>query len=752
MTWYLLRGAEQHGPYDHQTMQNMISQGTVVPADLVWAEGSPGWIPAAQAGFSWPPQQQPPAAPAQPPPGRKKGAGCFGCLGILIGIPAVLILSLVLWVKFKDSGNMSFGSSTVLASETVPQSGGSITVAKADSPLNGMTVNVSAEAYGKAIPFKIKTTEITGHKLGQLFHPVTPLITIDNGHAYSNDPMVVKIPLNLAQDEFALGFFYNRKTGKLEGLPLVGEDARSITVLTRHFSDIVISKAKKEEVVKAFPVDSGFRPGVDDWQFTNYGSWLAPAGHCAGQSITSMWYYIEKRKAASERVLYGRYDNNDYGMGTIDFQNDDSWGYRYASVVQDELDWTSISRQIVRKFNGFNTGLTWLAFAYSIQLTGEPQFIEIWGQTTDKNGKPVEAGHAMVVYKVDATGLYIADPNYPGDEHRKIALSNGELKPYNSGLNKAEIDKGNGISFPILLYIAKTAVADWGKVGARYAEIATETIGNDKFPKWKVMYLIQKGADKKWPVVPKVIKTDEPTTMLPGAVYKGKLRFDAKFPYSSGSAPYRVTVYKDTTAIASGTFDARGDYYYNLDLDKGVNNLGFYYFMLDADGVEQYIDFKRVKVIYGEDDLSGTWNGQMTVRGTEVFRKYIEDSIVIVLKAFLPNRDEADLRRAAASSITMNVETLPFVLTLTKRGNEEGKYDFVMEYRDKEGVSYSSTGIATEKDGVLTWRAKSADMSVADYQGNLIGKDALKGSININAWGIIPSAATSEWHAARIKP
>jgi hypothetical protein len=687
-----------------------------------------------------------------PPPGRKKRRfGCLGCLGTLILIPVVLILCLVLWLKFRDSGNMGLGSATTLASETVPQTGGSITVAKADSPLNGLTVSVSAEAYGKAIPFVIKATEITGHKLGPLFHPATPLITIDNGHAYSNDPMVVKIPVSIARDEFALGFYYDRKTGKLEGIPLVGEDAQSITILTRHFSDIVISKAKKAEIVQALPVASGYLPGVDDWQFTNRGSWLEPGGHCAGQSITSMWYYLEKKKAAGERALYGRYDNNDYGMGTIDFQEDDSWGYRFASVVQSELDWDGISRRIVRKFNGFNSGLTWLAFAYSIHLTGEPQYIEIWGQTTDPNGKAVDAGHAMVVYKVDAAGLYIADPNYHGNENRRIALSNGELMPYNSGKNRVEIDKGNGISFPILLYIGKTAVADWGKIGARYAEIATGTIGNDKFPRWMVKYLIQEGALKKWPDVPKVIKTDEPTTMLPGAGLKGLLRFEVKFPYSN-PADYRVSLFKDTALLATGSFDAQGDYYYNYNLDKGVNNLGFYYHKIDADGNVQYIDFKRVRILYGDDDLSGTWNGEMTVRGTEAFRKHIEDLIVIVLRAFLPDRSEADLRGAAAASITMNVETLPFAFALTKRAPDEGKYDFSMEYRDKEGRRYSSTGIAAYKDGVLTWRAKAADNSVADYQGNLMGNDALKGSIDINAWGVIPNAATSEWHAQRAKP
>jgi hypothetical protein len=756
MNWYLIRDEQQYGPFDRQAMQDMIAQGRLAPADMVWLEGSPNWIPAEQAGFNWPSHFQPPASPLQPspipPPGGKKGwLGCLGCVGLLLLIPAVLILCLVLWLKFRDSGNMSFGSAATLASETVAQTGGSITVAKAGSPLNGMTVSVSADAYGKAMPFQIKATEITGHKLGPLFHPATPLITIDNGHAYSNDPMVVRIPVNIARDEFALGFFYNRKTGKLEGLPLVGEDARSITVLTRHFSDLVISKAKKAEIIKALPADSGYLPGVDDWQFTNFGSWLEPGGHCAGQSMTSMWYYVEKKKGAGERALYGRYDNNDYGMGTIDLQQDDSWGYRFASVVQRELDWNSISRRIVKKFNGFNSGLTWLSFAYSILLTGEPQYIESWGQTTDKNGKTEEAGHAMVVYKVDSSGLYIADPNYHGNENRRIVFSEGELRPYNSGKNKAEIDKGNGISFPILLYIGKTGVADWDKIGARYTDLAAGKIGNETFPKWMVKYLIQEGTVKKWPDVPKVIETDEPTTMKPGAGYKGLLRFEVKFPYSDPQQ-YRVALYQDTRRLIEGSFDAQGEYYYNYTLDKGVNNLGFYYYKLGDDGDAQYIDFRRVKILYGEDDLTGTWNGEMTVKGTEGFRKHIEDLLVIILKAFLPDRNEAELRSAAASSIKVNVETTPFAFTLTKRGQEQGKYDFRLEYRDKEGRRYSSTGIANYKDGVLTWRAKAADKSVADYQGNLMGKATLKGTININAWGVIPNAATSDWQAQKATP
>ena len=713
MNWHLVRDGKHYGPFDQQALQNLIAQGQIQPGDMVRPDNSPNWIPASQALRVTP-----------PPPAKKRG--CLGCLTLLIGIPALLLLTLFLWLKYKDSSNITLGPATPLTTQTIPPSGGVIAIP------NGPILTVSSDAYTQPTTFNITSTAITAHNLGPLFHPASPLISIDNGHGYANDPIILKIPITLAKDEFALGFFYDRKTGRLEGLPLVAEDARSITILTRHFSDIVISKAKKAEVINALPVDSGYLPGADDWQFTNFGSWLAPAGHCAGQSITSLWYFLEKKKAAGERALYGRYDNNDYGMGTIDLQHDDSWGYRFASVVQSELDWNSLSRRIVRKFNGFNSGLTWLAFAYAIHLTGEPQYIEIWGQSTDKAGKTTEAGHAMVVYKADATGLYIADPNYHGNGNRKITLAAGQLQPYNSGLNKAEIDKGNGMSFPVLLYIGKTAIADWPNVATRYAEIATAKIGNDKFPKWKVSYLVKDGPNPKWLELPKVIKMAEPN-----------IRLHIKFPYGSGAAPYRVTVYKGTAPQNTGSFDANGDAYYTASLEKGVNNLGFYYFQLDANGDEQYIDFKRVRILSGDEDLTGTWKGEMTVRGTEVFRKYIETGIVAVLRAFLPDRSESDLRAAAAASITMNVETHPFTLQLAKRPNDEAKYDFTMTGPE------TVTGVADYKDGELSWRARAADRSTADYRGTLAAKGTLNGTINISAWGLIPNAATSTFHAKK---
>ena len=740
MNWYLLRNGQQYGPYDPQALQAMIAEGRLTPQDTIWHEGLPGWIQAGQAGFTWPG-----TAPAKRPRKKRGCFGCLGCLGTAVLLPVLLVGGFLLWMALKDSGNMTLGSTVKVASQTIPPEGGTLSLGT--SGVSGMTVDVAGGSYKEAKPFTVKTTEIQDHKLGPLFHPVTPLITIDNGHAFAEHPMTVKIPVEIAEDEFALGFYYNRKSGKLEGIPLVAEDAGSITLMTRHFSDLVVSKARKEDIAKGLPADTGFRPGVDDWQFVNRGSWLAPGGHCAGQSMSAMWYYLERKKGANERALYGRYDNNDYGMGTIDLDQDDSWGYRFASMVQDELDWDSRMRWIMMTFKGFDTRLTWLAFAYAIQLTGEPQYIGIRGSLTTADGKTAEVGHAMVVYKVDEKGLHIADPNYPGREDRRILFGQLGLDPYESGTNKEEIEKGNSVTFPTLLYIGKTALADWGKIGARYAQVLDGTIGNETFPKWEIRYLTKVGEEKKWPDAPKVLETDEPTTMKPDPAYKGIVRFCARFPYSDRQ-DYRVDIYNDTAVVSTQPFDAQGNAYYNVSLVPGVNHVGFYYYKLIG-GRKKFIDFRRVKVIYGEDDLTGTWNGQMVARPTGALRSYIEDGLVFVLKRFLPERSESDLRAAAASSITEHVAELPFTLTLTRRGKDKKTYDFVMEHLGEDGRPWRTDGEADYEAGTLTFRGRAADGSVADYTGSLSGKGALNGSLNVKAWGIVENAVTGEWKAAR---
>jgi len=65
--------------------------------------------------------------------------------------------------------------------------------------------------------------------------------------------------------KFAMGFFYDADIKKLSGMNIISSDASSITLGTRHFSDFVISMIPKARLKS--DIDSGFRPGIDDWQF-----------------------------------------------------------------------------------------------------------------------------------------------------------------------------------------------------------------------------------------------------------------------------------------------------------------------------------------------------------------------------------------------------------------------------------------------------------------------------------------------------
>lgn len=47
--WFYGRGGQQNGPVTAAQMKNLITRGQIAPADMVWREGMPNWIPARDA-------------------------------------------------------------------------------------------------------------------------------------------------------------------------------------------------------------------------------------------------------------------------------------------------------------------------------------------------------------------------------------------------------------------------------------------------------------------------------------------------------------------------------------------------------------------------------------------------------------------------------------------------------------------------------------------------------------------------------
>ena len=486
-----------------------------------------------------------------------------GCITVLSPVPGTTGTA---------SGTLSVGDAVAVAAATIGDSGGTITVGDAGGPLAGLDLQVPSGAYGTPRDFVVSYRPITGHSYDERIKPISPLISIENGGEYADQVMSLKVPVDVPEGQFAMGFFYDEDTGVLEGMPLLAEDDVSVTIGTRHFSEFFISSIL-QSVLLNITVDSGFRPGVDDWQFTNYGSYIA-RGHCAGQSISAIWYYYE-RKLRGEADLYGRYDNylSDEEK-TPDLWKDDNLAYRLASTVQKDIDFYTLSAELSYSVVGIADTLQLLSFAYAFHVTHNPQLVGLVDSVQD-------IGHAIVAYKIDRGTIWIADPNFPGEKSAdgKIEFVNGAFKPYRSALS-ADSDPTN---FDKIGYLAVTAFVDWEAVGARFAQMENGAVGNEYFPAYDFS-----GRSDAAP---------DPLPLVDGVSFP-----DDKFALDWASTfDLRGVVYREGQLLPlSGLV---------VPLQPGENKLGIAISGLtgtDAKGndIYKYIDFYRVTVIYNKVTIS----------------------------------------------------------------------------------------------------------------------------------------------------
>ncbi len=374
-------------------------------------------------------------------------------------------------VEFNSFDRFITGPAVPVMTNSVGPGGATLTVPATGSPLDGLVLQVPAGAYTNQQTVAISYAPIAAHNFPASLNPVTPLIHIDNGGALASQPMTVTVPVSLATNEFAMGFSYHPDTGELEGMPLLALSTNSITVATRHFSDFFISKIPFSLLPNS--VDSGFRPGVDDWEFENDGTFLTPDGQCSGQSQSAMWYYCEQTRNGAPH-LYNLYDNSLYSFLTPDFGDDNVVGLKLAARVEADTDWDSLANWFWDN-SGVSDWLTLEAFTYSIWVTGEPQGVGLYAPGS---------GHAVVAYRVWNGFIFVADPNYPGVTSRVIDYdaASGSFLPYLSGATAAD----SGTAYTNIIYAAKSSVNNWDQIGLEWLELFAGTIGAADFPVFQI--------------------------------------------------------------------------------------------------------------------------------------------------------------------------------------------------------------------------------------------------------------------------
>lgn len=384
----------------------------------------------------------------------------------------------------------------LISAASIGAGGGTLRYTKAGDPLDGLTVTVPAGAFTAAQSWTITADSSIVVPLPVDVIQVGPALLISNGTGYAEVPVTLTMPMAIGPDTSVAPFYFDQVSKKLEGIPMVDFTASYATLVAEHFSteltalggptqtalrsensfgSVVVVWVKTANSKLQGTYSSSFAPGTNDWEFTNYGDYVAPEGDCEGMSISALYY---KYFVTGGAGLYHKYD-----LSVIN-QWDNVQGIRFAGSVQGDLA-ARVKAGLDQIFDlntiAINKGATvtdriksltanWLMLTF--KTTREPVLVAFWGTA---------GGHAVVAYSGTMSGsqttISFADPNYPGTA-RSMTYQNGTLDPVSLQLNASD----PATDFTRSYALGVTADVPLRSLDNRYAEFKLGTAGRDRYP------------------------------------------------------------------------------------------------------------------------------------------------------------------------------------------------------------------------------------------------------------------------------
>lgn len=501
---------------------------------------------------------------------------------------------------------------TLIDTQTVAASGGVLRYTKTGDPLDGLTVTIRTRSFANATRWTIRADSSIVVPLPADFVQVGPVLVITNGEGYADSTMTLTTPMRIAASDAVAPFYFDSATRSLEAISLVERTDSSATLATRHFSgdmlalprnaatgalrasrgagfgtvNIVWVRTPKAKLVGTFL--STFQPGVDDWEFTNYGDYITPSGICEGMSITAMYYHYFMR-AAGQPPLYHRYDKSIPNLW------DNVQGIRFAGSVQrDYLDrfdsginqFAALANQgIARGTKTEDLTSAWILL--TLKLTQNPVLLAL----RLNNG-----GHTVVAFGASSTGtqstVLFSDPNFPGTI-RSALFTSGVLTPVSMQINASQ---------PGSLYNKAYALGVSGEIPItqitqRWREFTQQKAGTDRYPASYSFerYNLLAGA---WELLTDTVRTTDPELqvrfMCPGCPTK-----------AVGAAPDQQVSFLWN---AAGSTDLGVNVILNTAGTRQLLAVGtaFADFDLFSDGRAGFVDAKPFTVIAREFKIAAT--------------------------------------------------------------------------------------------------------------------------------------------------
>jgi hypothetical protein len=448
-----------------------------------------------------------------------------------------------------SAGALDLGDAVPVASAKIGPGGGKIEVSSPGDPLDGLSIEVPAGSYTGEVSLTVTSREVQRHSLGPNFNPVSPLIEIRGPEAPSDELLMLSIPIEIEEDEFAMAFAYDAEQGEVSGLGLLESTRSKVVAGTWGIGVIRVLVSAIDEHALQGDMDTKFQHGVHDWQIPNFQPYLTSGAVCAGLNLAAMYYFLEDLGPP----LYGRYDNYDNGyVRTPWLWNDDEQALRLASVVQNAIDWDSWALRFWGAYRHWlDDRMTFRALAYALLATGRPQTVSVRGW--DADGSPIH--HSLICYKKEGTTFFVSDPNFPlglegGAEERTITFQDmmSGFQPYRS----AAVTGAPAVTFTEVAFWPYQAFLDWSLLGQLWDQLERGRVGDSEFPAYELA--VRQADSEVW------------EELLPNYESKGKdivvRTRDADFP--------AILHVRDANGQALGT-----NTQVDIELQDGDNWLGF---------------------------------------------------------------------------------------------------------------------------------------------------------------------------------
>lgn len=400
-------------------------------------------------------------------------------------------------VRFRALGLLP-RTRTLVDTMAIAAGGGTVQYVKAGDPLSGLSLTVPANSYAARTTWSIRADSTIAVTLPPDFSQVGPVLVITNGQGYADSVITLTTPMRVDASDVVAPFYYDGASRTFEPIPLVARTDSSATLATRHFSSDMLalpgnapigSALRASRLLKFGSVQvvwirvprtrlvgnftSSFRPGIDNWEFTNFGDYIAPNGDCEGMSITAMYYHYFYR-ASGKPQLFGQYDKSALN------QWDNVQGIRFAGSVQGDYSarwYAGINQLFALVDEGVRRGTnveeltsTWIVF--TLKLNQRPVLVHL---------RNAAGGHVVVAYAASSNGtktdISFADPNYPSTP-RVMTFQSGLLSPVTLQQNAAVTPAAYNRAYAL----AVSAEVPMDQLSRRWVEFTRKSAGSDRYP------------------------------------------------------------------------------------------------------------------------------------------------------------------------------------------------------------------------------------------------------------------------------